>query len=540
MITDLKGTILAVNGSFENITGYKESEVLGKNPRVLQSGLQNQTFYQQMWQRILQQGNWHGELWNRRKNGEVYAESLHIVQFQHPDNQQSYYLATFSDITGNKRDLERLQWLESFDQLTGLPNRIQFREKLTERLNGNEPLAIVFISLRRFKLINDAYGHDFGDAVLKSVAARLLGYLGHENLICRWGGDVFALAMHYSEQIDPQIEKLVKCLKQPLFVRREEVVVLPSLGVTLSPHDGDQIDALLSQAETAMNEAKKQLALVSFFAEHQFEFGRASILLERELRKGVELEQFRIHLQPQVLLASREFYGMESLARWYHPERGILGPVHFIPLAEQTGVMDELGESIFIQVCQLINRWQNEGRRAPRVAVNISPVQLQKDDFFERFLAIIDAHRLPLSSLELEFTESMLLPNMERFGQQMEDLRQKGLEISLDDFGTGYSSLSYLKRLPIDTLKIDRSFIQDIVHVEEDRAIVSAMIQMAGKLGVKVIAEGVETKEQEAVLLASGCYAAQGYYYGKPMTVSELERQWLGLQHHGAPNIYEI
>ncbi len=532
IITDERLSIIAVNAAFTQITGYTEADILGKTPRVLRSGRHDDMFYQAMWASLQATGQWRGEIWNRRKYGDVFPELLTISAVKNEEGRLSHYVAVFSDISSSKAVQENLDFLAHHDALTGLPNRILFRARLEHSLQqakrDGRKLALLFVDLDRFKKVNDTLGHPVGDELLLAVASAMSRVVREGDTLARLGGDEFILLMEgLTEPQDAAVVagKLLEVFTRPFRVRGNELYVTASIGIALYPEDGLDADTLVSNADVSMYQAKAQGRNAYQFFEARMTTGALERLqLETALRGALERGEFEVYYQPQVRLPSGCMEGAEALLRWHHPERGMVPPAEFIPLAEEIGLIGELGAWVLGQVCRQIRAWDGEGFHLPRVAVNLSVRQLERQGLVAKVRAILKETGVTPERIELEVTESMIMSQAEHAIDSLKGLRDLGIHLAVDDFGTGYSSLAYLKRLPLHRLKIDRSFVRDLTTDDNDAAIARAIIAMAGSLGLEVLAEGVETQEQADFLSGEGCREVQGFFFSHAVTAGELSR----------------
>ncbi len=539
-ITDARGDIVSVNRAFTEITGYEEEEVLGRNPRLLKSGRHDRMFYESLWQSLVEIGHWRGEIWNRRKNGEVFPCWLNINVVRDDCGDVSNYAALFSDVSHIKRSEEKLEYLTHHDPLTELPNRLLFQARLghaiEQAVREDHTLAVLFLDLDRFKNINDNLGHPVGDEVLRQVGKRLQAVVGEYDTVARFGGDEFTLLLESLEDA-PQAAKIAQKvldeIDRPFYVRQREIHLAASIGIALCPEDGDDLEHLVKSADAAMYRAKEQgrnnyqfytpeLTLNAF--EHFF--------LESHLRHALPREELELYYQPQVSLKTGELIGAEALVRWRHPDMGLITPARFIPLAEESGLILPIGEWTLHTACEHIVEWSGKGWLKGRIGVNLAGQQLQRPDFLDTVSRILRETACPTEHLLLEVTEGYVMEPTGRSVRLLEALRDLGLLLAIDDFGTGYSSLSYLKKLPIHKLKIDQSFVRDISRDADNQAISRAIISMGHSLGMAVIAEGVENWAQYNFLKESGCDEVQGYLHGKPMPADEFGRL---LQQGGVP-----
>lgn len=533
-ITDRNARILAVNKAFTEVTGYAENEVIGQTPRILQSGRQDRAFYDEMWRSLDESGQWKGEIWNRRKNGEVFPEWLSISSVRNDAGEISHYVGVFSDITEIKRSQEKVSFLAYHDPLTQMPNRLLFNDRLTQGIQRasreKTKFAVYFIDLDHFKHVNDSLGHHVGDRLLKEVAAQLQAQLRKTDTIARLGGDEFIVMV---EEVDgPRgaslvAEKLAAIFDKPISLEGHDLYVTASIGICLYPLDGEDANTLIRNADAAMYRAKHHgRNQFHFYEQEMTDYAFERLELESAIRRALINDEFVLCYQPQVDLQTKQMVGAEALVRWNHPELGMLSPDRFVPLAEDTGLIGNLGEWVLRSACRQVQEWRHEGFNLPKIAVNLSVRQLEKKGFAQLVAGILDEYGMEPSMLELELTESVLMQTREAF-KVLEELDALGAHLSVDDFGTGYSSLSYLKQLPIHKLKIDRSFISDVTDHGNNEAIVRAVIAMAKTLGLSAVAEGVESDEQAAFLSREGCDQAQGYLYGYPVKSDVFLSTWL-------------
>ncbi len=531
MITDAEKSILSVNRAFTEITGYSESDVIGNTPKVLSSGRQGEEFYQLMWRKMNEAGRWQGEIWNRRKNGEVYPEWLTISSVNDEHGKLLNYVGVFADITTIKRSQEELEYLAHHDPLTDLPNRLLFNARLIhafERARREKHMvAVLFLDLDRFKNINDSFGHPVGDLLLKLVAARLVQDVREEDTVSRFGGDEFAVLIeevNSADDVAKVADKLITSLTRPFNLKGRETFITASIGIALYPDDGHNASKLLRNADAALYVAKDGgRNTYRYYSKQMTLEARDRLTMEGALRKAIEKGQLEVWYQPQVRLGSNQLIGAEALVRWNHPARGLVSPVEFIPLAEETGLIIPLGEFVLRAACEQAMAWRKSGLFSGRVAVNIAGPQMERGNIGETVTRILEETGLPASALELEITESFIMHNAEEALSTLQSLKGLGVTTSIDDFGTGYSSLSYLKRLPVDTLKIDQGFVRDLPDDPDDAAIARAVIALGRSLGYTVIAEGVETEAQRDFLLDEQCDLAQGYLFSRPMPKDQFE-----------------
>jgi diguanylate cyclase (GGDEF)-like protein/PAS domain S-box-containing protein len=532
MIADAANRVVAVNRAFVEITGYGADELIGRTPEVLRSSRQDEAFYRRIGEAVREHGNWQGELWDRRKNGEDYPAWLSISVVKDDDGRVTHHVSVFSDITVLKESEARLDQLAHHDPLTGLPNRLLLNaraEHALARARRNEKqMAVLFLDLDRFKYINDTLGHPAGDLLLQQVAERLRKCVRDEDTISRLGGDEFTVVL---EDLDDAgaastvARKILGALSEKAVLFGREVFVTCSIGISLYPRDGEDIVTLFKNADSALYRAKDQgRDTYQFYTEELTTLAVERLELENDLRHALETGELLVHYQPQVNLRSGRITGMEALARWQHPRRGLLMPADFIPLAEETGLIVPLGEWVLRTACFQAKAWLDAGLSTAPVAVNLSPRQFRQKDLVERIAGTLQESGLPPDHLELEITEGLVMFNVEASVTLMGRLKDLGVRFSIDDFGTGYSSLSYLKRFPIDKIKIHQSFVQNITTDPEDAAISSAIISLTHSMKRKAIAEGVETDAQREFLLSHHCDEIQGHHFSKPAPADEIER----------------
>ena len=531
-LTDPKGLIQYVNPAFTRITGYQPEEVIGHNPKVLQSGWHCSDFYKNMWQSITTEGHWEGEVWNKRKDGEIFPQYLHIRTIRNETGEIDQYCALFSDISKHKQNQERIHHQTYHDALTGLPNRLLFMDRLSLSIQTAQRLdmriAVMFIDLDRFKLINDTLGHQQGDELLKEVAKRLYAIVGEQDMVSRMGGDEFTVILQDIEQIQDAAKVAEQILQSfadtPFHLLGQEYFLSPSIGISIYPEDGTEIEELMKNADTAMYRAKEHSNNYQLYTSTMNAQAQLRLALENDMRKALEREEFVVYYQPKVHIASGRVIGMEALVRWQHPTRGLVPPIEFIPLAEETGLIEPLGEWVLRSACEQTQEWMKSGFAPLRLSVNLSARQFQQHNLPAVVDGILKETRLPAQYLELEITESITMHDVNQAIATMHDLKQLGVHISIDDFGTGYSSLNYLRMFPIQTLKIDKSFVHDISDDPDDAAIAASIIAMAHSLKLNVIAEGVETEQQLDFLRERNCDEMQGYLFSGPVPASDFEK----------------
>ena len=528
LITRTDGTIIDLNPAFTQITGYSRDEVLGQTPTILKSGRQGADFYRSMWAVLQEEGHWKGEMWNRRKNGEIYPELLEINALTNEVGQVDRYVALFSDITHVKQTEEQIEKLLHYDALTELPNRLLFRSRLEAALN--EPkhgaTAVALVGVDRFNIINGTLGMETGDQILRLVAERLSGYLDEDETLARMGGDEFAVLFHGERAALRAVgfaEAIQERLSEPFHVSEAEVLVGCSLGISVSSHHGSHgISEMLREADVAMHRVKADGGVgYQLFTQDLDLAIRDNVLLAGRLGQAIAQNELRLFYQPKVSVHNGRVTGMEALVRWQHPEEGMLSPARFIPVAETSGLIDELGRWVLEHACLQAKQWLDAGLDFERVAVNMAPAQVRKEDLAEFVQQTLAATGLPADRLELEVTENTLMTMAQEEQSVLQSLRELGVSLALDDFGTGYSSLAYLRRLPAETIKIDKSFVDDIFSGHEQMAgaeIVTSIALLGQKLGFRIVAEGVETAEQVAFLRHCHCCdEIQGYFFSPPV-----------------------
>jgi diguanylate cyclase (GGDEF)-like protein/PAS domain S-box-containing protein len=536
VITDSDAIIQWANPAFSQITGLSLDEALGHKPKeLIRSGLNDDSLYENLWQTILAGRVWRGELINKRKDGALYHEELAITPVRDAQGAIQHFVAIKQDISERKASEEKIRQLAFYDALTNLPNRRLLLDRLQQALAAcgrNQRFgALLFIDLDNFKGLNDTLGHDVGDLLLIQVGQRLVECVREGDTVARLGGDEFVVMLEdlsgkpedAATQAEGVGEKILAYLNRPYTLNDSEQHSTPSIGITLFNDAHDNIDVLLRRADLAMYQAKEAgRNTLRFFDRAMQARVEAHAALERELRQGLRAGQFLLHYQPQVD-ASGRVIGAEALLRWRHPRRGLLMPGDFITLAEATGLIVEIGHWVLAEACRQLHAWaQNPDSAHLTMAVNVSARQFRHPDFVELVLAILDHNGIDPHRLKLELTESLLLENVESTVDKMTALKEHGIGFALDDFGTGYSSLTYLKRLPLDQLKIDRAFIQDVLSNNNDAAIARTIIALGQSLGLPVIAAGVETAAQREFLAGNGCGGFQGYLFGKPMPVEDF------------------
>lgn len=535
-ITDPQARFLSVNGAFTRITGYAMDELVGQTPRILKSGRQDRDFYSAMWAQIHSEGRWVGEIWNRRKNGELYPENLTISAVTDAEGRVLQYLGVFTETTQTKEAEARIEHLVNHDPLTDLPSRTLLADRarvaLASARRHESPLVVMHLNIDHFSRINESLGHEAGDAVIKQVARRLVAALRPEDTLCRLGRDDFVLLLPGTSEheVAPISLRLMESVAPPMTVGGQELGITMSTGVAIFPENGGDFAQLSQAAETAVHRAKREgrntVRVASPDMQHQVS---RELAVARDLRWAVERGELLLHYQPQFELSGGRLVGLEALVRWQHPSWGLVPPGVFIPLAEESGLIRGVGEWVLGEALRQTAQWKAEGLAVVPVAVNLSVAQFRQPELAQRVREALEAQGLPASLLELELTESVAMENSELAVERIADLKTLGLALSIDDFGTGYSSLSYLKRYAVDKLKIDRSFISGVTDDVQDAAIVRTIIALAQSLRLQTLAEGVETPGQLEFLRQAGCDQAQGYLLARPLP-AEAVRPWLEAQ----------
>ncbi|MDX5370939.1 MAG: EAL domain-containing protein [Pseudomonadaceae bacterium] len=536
MITDLEQRITAVNRAFSDITGYSEAEALGQSPRLLSSGKHDSAFYAAMWHQLAASGHWQGEVWNKRKNGELYPEWLTISAVRDQSGQITHFVGVFADISSLKLAQDRLDYQAHHDPLTGLPNRLLFESRLETALNDarndQQRGAVLFLDLDRFKHINDSLGHPVGDQLLKAIAQRLREQLRDIDTVARLGGDEFIVllpGLHQPRDAERVASKLLACFNAPFQADGHEFFISASIGISLFPEDGNDVATLVKNADAAMYSSKaKGRNRIEFYTRNLTFQATERMTLELELRRAIERDELLLYYQPKLCLHSGELVGAEALIRWHHPVFGEIPPDRFIPLAEENGMILQLGDWVLQEACRQMRAWQDNHAPFGPLSVNLSGSQLRQPQLAERIAGALDDFGLTADKLQLEITESFIMTQAEEALLILHRLKELGLQLAIDDFGTGYSSLSYLKRLPLDILKIDKSFVRGLPGDPDDAAITRAIIALGRSLQMTVIAEGVETKAQEIFLTSEGCAQIQGYVVSRPLNAEAFAANFLG------------
>jgi len=529
MITDSQNKIIRINKTLADNTGYSLDELKGKNPSFLSSEFTPVESYSNMWQSLEENDYWHGELWQRYKNGENAPKWAAISTLRNDNNEVTHYYASYTDLTERKSAEKHIYQLAHHDALTGLLNRMSLEDRLEQALlsanREQQQVAVLFIDMDHFKNINDTKGHDVGDALLIEVAQRLKKSVREADIVARQGGDEFVVvltALNESLWAANIATYIVHSLGQPYHIAGTVLYSTPSVGISVSPQDGRNVTSLMKHADTAMYCAKeKGRNNYQFFTPIMNEAMANRVAMENELRQAIEQEQFVLFYQPQISGDSGQVSGFEALVRWQHPEQGLIFPDNFIGLCEETKLINPLGSWVLNEACRQLAYWRSQGLMELSMAINLSLQQIQEPKFITEVAEAISEHGLPPEKIELEITESIAMQDPEMVIEKLHALKQIGVELAIDDFGTGYSSLAYLKKLPIDTLKIDRSFVKDLDTNESDAKIIAATLALAHNLGLRVVAEGVEYESHRTFLVNLQCDFLQGYLFSKAITANE-------------------
>jgi diguanylate cyclase (GGDEF)-like protein/PAS domain S-box-containing protein len=535
-ITGLDFRFVSVNPAFSRLTGYTVEELIGEPANVLDSPRQAPGFYAEVRQEIDTRGHWSGEMWQRRRSGDDFLAWLQIAEVLSPEGTRSHYVAVLADITDRKRAEQRLRYLAHYDTLTSLPNRALLRQRMRQRIDtcGSRRFALMFMDLDRFKHVNDSLGHAAGDELLRQAARRLAHVVGGTEYVARFGGDEFtvmATGDTSNEGVERLAGEILDSFAGPLLVGGQEIAISPSIGIAYYPDHGRNMDELLRHADAAMYDAKARgRNTYRVYSARMAEDASERTRLEAALRKALDRDEIRLVYQPKLSLRSGRITGLEALLRWRSAELGHVPPSRFIPLAEETGLILPLGEWALRQALSQARAWADSGMRECRIAVNVSAIQLTRGGFAELVKMVLDGHGLSPAWLEIELTESALMADPKRTGRTVSELRELGVRVAIDDFGTGYSSLSYLRGLAIDTVKIDKSFIDGIEHNVDDEVLTSTIVLMAHSLGLSVVAEGVETERQLTFLRGENCDEIQGYWLARPLDAEACRNFVVGYQ----------
>ena len=531
LITDPRGLIVAVNDAFTEITGWEAAEVVGRTPALLASGRHDARFYAAMWAQLEAEGHWKGEVWNRRRTGEVYPESLLISAVRDETGAVLNYIGQFQDISDRKQAEARIRHMAQHDQLTDLPNRALLIDRagiaLSRARRSGGKAAVLFVDLDQFKTVNDSLGHGAGDEMLKALARRYAALVRASDTVSRQGGDEFVVLLEDvtgTEDAARVAAKLIAATADPVEAAGRELRITASVGVALYPDNGEDLETLLRGADTAMYAAKSRgRNRFAFYASEMDARATERLGLENDLRVAIEQAQLALAFQPQLSLRGRHVVGFEALLRWRHPARGAVPPARFIPIAEDSGLIVPLGEWVLREACATARAWLDAGLPFGRIAVNVSALQLRQPDFGQLVREALAERELPARHLEIEITESVLMDPEGEARARMDEIAALGVGLALDDFGTGYSSLAYLRDLRLDRLKIDQSFVRDLAHGPRARDLLRGIVELGHGLGITVVAEGVETGDEASMLERLACDEAQGYHFGHPAARAEVE-----------------
>ncbi|MDX9860787.1 MAG: EAL domain-containing protein, partial [Rhodospirillales bacterium] len=537
IITDTTGAIEYVNPKFVEVAGYTLEEILGKNPRILKSGNTPDEVYEALWRTVTAGHEWRGEMLNRKKNGEFYWESVSISPIKTPDGAITHFLAVKEDISLRKEYEKRLIQQANFDEVTGLPNRVlaldRLEQALARGLRQNNKVGLLFIDLDRFKYVNDTLGHHTGDRILKEAGNRIRCCLRAADTVARLGGDEFTVIvpdLQLGIDVEPVAQKILESFERPFHLGGREIFLTPSIGITIWPDDGYMPDELMRNADTAMYRAKDMgRNNFRFFTPELNERALARARMEHQIRHALDRNEFELHYQPLISLATGRIVRAEALLRWHNDDLGQVSPEKFIPLAEEIGLITPIGEWVLRAACRQAVEWRKEGLCPERISVNVSSRQFRGLSLFDTVVDILKDTGMPATGLELEITENLLMADIPEVIDGLRRLDDLGISLSVDDFGTGYSSLSYLRRFPVSVLKIDKSFVRDVAIDSENATLVEAIITMGRSLKLEVVAEGVETGAQMGFLRERGCDYAQGYFYSRPTPTADflqLMRTW--------------
>ena len=532
MVTDLQSNIISVNPAFTRLTGYSAQEVIGKTPAILGSGRHDKEFYQSMWQQVHDQGYWQGEVWNKRKNGEIFPELLTITAINNHNGEPTHYAALFSDITELKENEERIRQLAYYDSLTGLPNRRLLEDRLSVAVahaqRHQQELAVLFIDLDRFKRINDSLGHDIGDKLLASIAERLSSTLRPHDTIARMGGDEFVAIINDLPSPNTAVQialRMLELLQNPAHIQGHDLLVTVSIGISIFPSDGRDSATLLRNADAAMYRAKGSgRNAIQLYTPAMNARSLENLALENALHQALDNEEFELYYQPVIAADTGRIVAAEALLRWNHGELGVVSPLDFLALAEESNLIVKISDWVVQCACRQLVNWRAQGLDL-RISINMSSRHFYQPNFVQFMQASLRDSGCSADKITLELTEHMLMNDEKMTSKRLHALRDLGLSIALDDFGTGFSSLSHLRNYPLDELKIDREFVRNIHDLQaRDTAITTAVIGLAQKLHLRVVAEGVETLEQVQCLQKLGCDLLQGYYFSPPVPAAEFEQ----------------
>ncbi|WP_438868270.1 phosphodiesterase DibA [Pseudomonas sp. L1(2025)] len=531
LVTDAQGLIVHVNRAFMEITGYSREDVMGERPSLFKSGRHSSSFYQQMFQTLERTGEWSGEIWNRRKSGEIYPQWQTIRVIHNDQGQVSHYVAVFSDISAIKDSEHELAHLAHHDPLTDLPNRLLFTDRAEQALASAQVhkrgCALLLMDLDHFKIINDSLGHNVGDQLLKAVGERLKGLFGPGVTLARLGGDEFAVLAESCPQVVQAAalaQRMLDAMKEPFVFDGNQLFISASIGISLFPSDALSAEQLLRNADSALFKAKSAgREGYALYTEELTAHAQHRVEIASELRRALDQQELRVYYQPVHDLQDSRLVGVEALVRWQHPERGLVPPGEFIPIAERTGLIADIDAWVMDQACRQMGQWLADGAPLSFIAVNVSSRLFARRELYEQVAQVLHTTGLDPAYLELEVTESAVMEDPEVALEQLHRLRGLGLRLAIDDFGTGYSSLLRLKRLPVQKLKIDQGFVAGLPWDEDDAAIVRVVIALAKSMGMQVHAEGIEQVEQARFLLEQECDLGQGYWFGRPVPAQEMD-----------------
>ncbi len=530
VFTDSENKIILANPAFTKITGFENEEVIGKSPSILSSGNQQSDFYSDMWSAINQTGYWQGEILNRKKDGSLYLQWLAVSRILDDDGNVENYVGIFRDITQYKANEERMNWLAHFDSLTGLPNRTLLNDRCAHAISmtkrSGQRLALMFLDLDNFKHINESLGYHIGDKLLSMMSKRLTNTLREQDTVSRLGGDDFVAVLPGTDMEGAAriAEKLLGIAMAPYRIGQHELTLTASIGIAMFPENGSDLESLSRCADAAMYNAKHDgRNTYRFFTREMQAQAFRKLQIGNALRRATERQQFELNYQPQLSLKEDEIVGAEVLLRWRHPEFGMISPAEFIPIAESNGLILSMGEWVLRTAARQMKKWLDDGIGIKRLAINLSAIQLRQHQLTDIVMQILQEEGVAPEHIELELTETAAMEDPQTAFTVMDNMHKNGIRVSVDDFGTGYSSLAQLKRFKVYKLKIDRVFIRDLEYSADDREIVAAIIKLGASLGLKTIAEGVETQEQVDFLRRHECHEIQGYFLGKPVSASEFE-----------------
>jgi diguanylate cyclase (GGDEF)-like protein/PAS domain S-box-containing protein len=531
LVTDTRGLIVHVNRAFMEITGYQRADVMGQQPSLFKSGRHSSNFYQQMFQTLERTGEWSGEIWNRRKSGEIYPQWQTIRVIHDDQGHISHYVAVFSDISAIKDSEHELAHLAHHDPLTDLPNRLLFTDRAEQALASAQlhkrGCALLLLDLDHFKIINDSLGHNVGDQLLKLVGERLNTLFGPGVTLARLGGDEFAVLAESCSQVMQAAalaQRMLDVMKQPFIFDGHQLFISASIGISLFPNDALSAEQLLRNADSALFKAKSVgREGYALYTEELTAHAQNRVEIASELRRALDQQELRVYYQPVHDLQGSRLVGVEALVRWQHPERGLVPPGEFIPIAERTGLIADIDAWVLEQACRQMCQWLADGVLLSFIAINVSSRLFARRELYEQVAQVLHATGLDPAFLELEVTESAVMDDPEEALEQLHRLRELGLRLAIDDFGTGYSSLLRLKRLPVQKLKIDQGFVAGVPWDDDDAAIVRVVIALAKSMGMQVHAEGIEQMEQARFLLEQGCDLGQGYWFGKPVPAQDVD-----------------